>query len=239
MLVLLPTAACLPAAALVVQGATGHAADWLVLGCGAVFTAVLSTVRLHAALRVAADQALRLEQLAHRDELTGLPNRRRCSAAADALLARGSDPAALAVLDLDGFKAVNDTLGHDAGDALLREASAAWRRVLPPTAGLYRWGGEEFVVLLADADVARAEDLLDDVRRAVPRPRTVSAGLVHRRPGEDFHALLGRADDLLYAAKAAGRDRVRSDTGAPDAPASGPASGPAALPGLAAGRALA
>jgi diguanylate cyclase (GGDEF)-like protein len=211
MLVLLPTAACLPAAALVVQGVTGGVPDWQVLGAGAVLTAVLSTVRLHSALRVAADQSLRLERLAHRDELTDLPNRRRCTTAARALLASGTSPVALALLDLDRFKTVNDTLGHDAGDALLRAAAAEWRRVLPPTAGLYRWGGEEFVVLLADDDAERALDLLEDVRRSVPAPHTVSAGLVRHRPGEDLRALVTRADGLLYAAKAAGRDRVHHE----------------------------
>ncbi|MEH3078272.1 MAG: GGDEF domain-containing protein [Quadrisphaera sp.] len=227
-LVLLPTAACLPAAALVVQGVSGHTPDWQVLGPGAVLTAVLSTLRLHTALRVSAEQAVRLERLAHRDELTDLPNRRRCSTAAQALLASGTGAVALALLDLDRFKAVNDTLGHDAGDALLRDATAAWRRVLPPTAGLYRWGGEEFVVLLAGDDAERSEDLLDDVRRAVPGPHTVSAGLARRLPDEEFHALLTRADGLLYEAKTAGRDRVRSDaepTTAVDAAEAGDAAG--------------
>jgi diguanylate cyclase (GGDEF)-like protein len=158
------------------------------------------------------------------DELTGLPNRRRCSASVERLVAADEPAVALALLDLDRFKAVNDSLGHAGGDALLRAAATAWRGALPASAeqGLHRWGGEEFVLLLRGDDASRAAALLRDVRLATPVPHTVSAGLVVRRPGEGAADLLARADALLYRAKEAGRDRVCSDAEEQDDDAGAP-----------------
>nr|WP_255479805.1 GGDEF domain-containing protein [Quadrisphaera sp. RL12-1S] len=227
-LALLPASACLPAAVLVLQGVVGAGVDWQVLGTGALLAAVLSTLRLHGALRVAGDQARELERLAHVDDLTGLPNRRACSAAAERLAGADETPVALALLDLDRFKAVNDSLGHAGGDALLRAAARAWSAVLPAGADLHRWGGEEFVLLLGGAAAERAEVLVQDLRLATPAPHTVSAGLVARRPGEDAASLLARADALLYLAKEGGRDRVCTD--ASPAPAPAPADDDAGAP---------
>ncbi|MBF5080620.1 GGDEF domain-containing protein [Quadrisphaera sp. INWT6] len=212
-LALLPASVCLPAGALVAQGLAGGDVDWQVLGTGALLAAALSTVRLLGALRTAAAQARELERLVLVDDLTGLPNRRACSADLQQALAAGDDRVALALLDLDRFKAVNDSLGHAGGDALLRAAARAWAAALPPAAGLFRWGGEEFVVLLRGTDALEAEGVLHDVRLATPAPHTVSAGLTARRPGEGPEALLARADALLYRAKDAGRDRVCTDAG--------------------------
>jgi len=210
-LALLPASVCLPAGALVAQGLAGADVDWQVLGTGALLAAALSTVRLLGALRTAAAQARELERLVLVDDLTGLPNRRACAADLEEALAAEDGGAALALLDLDRFKAVNDSLGHAGGDALLRAAALAWASALPPTAGLYRWGGEEFVVLLRGTDAPRAEGVLQDVRLATPAPQTVSAGLVARRSGEGARELLARADALLYRAKDTGRDRVCTD----------------------------
>ncbi|PWJ56337.1 diguanylate cyclase (GGDEF) domain-containing protein [Quadrisphaera granulorum] len=210
-LVLLPASACLPSAALVAQGLAGWDVDWRVLGTGAMLTAVLSTVRLHGALRTAAEQAAELERLAHVDELTGLPNRRACTAALEELAVTGTGSVALALLDLDRFKCVNDAQGHAAGDALLRDAAHAWLAALPGTADLYRWGGEEFVVLLRGASPEVARAVLEDVRLATPTPHTVSGGLVGQRPGEDSASALVRADALLYRAKEGGRNRICDD----------------------------
>jgi len=216
-LALLPASACLPAAALVVQGLLGLPVDWQVLGTGALLAAVLSTLRLHSALRVAAEKSAALERLVGVDDLTGLPNRRACSAAVERLCAQEGTPVALALLDLDRFKAVNDSLGHAAGDALLRAVAGAWSSALSASAALHRWGGEEFVVLLSGPDALRAEALVKDVRVATPAPHTVSAGLAVRRPEEGAASLLARADALLYRAKDSGRNRVCAEVDRDDA----------------------
>nr|WP_276611897.1 GGDEF domain-containing protein [Kineococcus vitellinus] len=145
--------------------------------------------------------------MARTDALTGLANRRSWDAELGRALERG-EPLAVALLDLDHFKRLNDSEGHPAGDRVLRAVADAWRAVLPPGASLARYGGEEFALLLPGASAASAPELAERLRAACPAPQTVSVGLVHRRPGEGAGGLLARADAQLYRAKAAGRDRV-------------------------------
>jgi diguanylate cyclase (GGDEF)-like protein/PAS domain S-box-containing protein len=158
-----------------------------------------------------------LRHLADHDPLTGLLNRRGFEAAVTAHVARcrryGAAGALLA-LDLDGFKGVNDTHGHHAGDALLASVAAGLRERVRETDVLARLGGDEFAVLLpaetaAQAEVA-AEALVAVVReRGAPYGVTASLGVVlvdGSAAGGD--ELLVRADRAMYAAKAAGRDRV-------------------------------
>lgn len=156
---------------------------------------------------------------ARRDPLTGMPNRR---AFAEAFAAR--DPAVapwcLAVCDIDRFKRVNDQFGHAVGDRVLD----AIGRTLAESCGgqlVCRYGGEEFVILIGGLDLAAATDYVDGARAAVAAKRfrnretgaslgdiTISGGVIAIQPGEDADAACARADRLLYAAKAAGRDRV-------------------------------
>jgi diguanylate cyclase (GGDEF)-like protein len=153
-----------------------------------------------------ADLLGRLTEIALTDTLTGLPNRR----AWDTRLAqaiRDHEPICVAILDLDFFKAFNDAHGHQAGDRLLKEAAAAWRGQLRTTDMLARYGGEEFVVLLNGHDPDVARRIVERVRDATPRGQSCSAGIACREAGEDAATLLGRADDALYEAKRAGRDR--------------------------------
>jgi diguanylate cyclase (GGDEF)-like protein len=160
-------------------------------------------------------QAMR--QLAHTDELTGLPNRRDVLHRLDQVLARGVR-SALLIVDLDHFKRINDTQGHPAGDAVLRAAAEVLRPVGRAPAALGRLGGEEFVLVLpgADADAARAmgERLRQgieamDVGALVPGgPVTTSVGVTVGLPGDSASDLLRRADRALYLAKARGRNRV-------------------------------
>jgi diguanylate cyclase (GGDEF)-like protein len=140
------------------------------------------------------------------DVLTGLPNRRGTQNRLEAALAshRGGAPLSLAVLDLDRFKQVNDSLGHAAGDELLRRAASAWAALLPPSAVLGRWGGDEFV-LLARLDPASTAALTDRMRSALPPGRSCTAGVTGLAVGDDLDAALSRADHALYAAKRAGR----------------------------------
>jgi diguanylate cyclase (GGDEF)-like protein len=153
----------------------------------------------------------RLEQLATTDPLTGVANRRALDDWLPREVARASRtgaPLGLVLLDLDHFKAYNDTHGHTGGDALLRVVAGSWARALRQTDLLARFGGEEFVAVLPGADGPGAALTADRLRAAMPPGATCSAGVAAWRPGDDGHALLRRADEALYRAKAAGRDRV-------------------------------
>jgi diguanylate cyclase (GGDEF)-like protein len=169
------------------------------------------------ALRRDRDQARRLADI---DPLTGLHNRRAWSArlfALDEALRRGGQPLSLLFLDLDHFKELNDRLGHEAGDAALRAMALAMRAELREQDEVGRYGGEEFVVALPGSDGAHALQAAERIRarlhqRAMHDPAgampTVSIGVATLRPGEDLPTLIKRADGAMYAAKAAGRNRV-------------------------------
>lgn len=178
--------------------------------------AVLATLRQRDKLE--AD----LVAAARRDPLTGLPNRMGFSEAATVALAtaaRDGRPVAGAMLDIDHFKAINDGWGHGAGDAVLRDVAAAMRGVLRLGDVLARVGGEEFALLLPGVDIQGARPLLERLRAAaaaVPHPGaperriSLSAGIAPVE-GLGLPALesgLLAADAALYAAKAAGRNRV-------------------------------
>jgi diguanylate cyclase (GGDEF)-like protein len=153
-----------------------------------------------------ADLLGRLTELALTDVLTGMPNRRAWDKRLDEAV-HDTEPVCVAILDLDDFKSFNDHHGHQAGDQLLREASAAWRAELRPTDTLARYGGDEFVVLLHGLDLPAARRVVNRLQAATPRGLSCSAGVAHREDGETTAALLRRADDALYETKRAGRDR--------------------------------
>jgi diguanylate cyclase len=155
------------------------------------------------------------EWLALHDELTGLPNRRLF---ADRLMIamdraeRTHNRLALIVLDLNGFKKINDTMGHQAGDQVLREVSATLRRGLRASDTLARLGGDEFVIVAADVEPGKSLDhLLETVRRTLERPIVVegkpmvlsaSVGMaVYPEDAHDSIRLLRVADQRMYASK--------------------------------------
>jgi diguanylate cyclase (GGDEF)-like protein len=149
------------------------------------------------------------------DALTGLPNRRAFTAYLDRAVAVD---AAIAVLfvDLDGFKAVNDTLGHGAGDELLVETAQRLRAAAGPDGFAARLGGDEFAVVLADTFPGSADDTAETVvaRMRDPflltaGPATISAsvGITASEPGDDADTLLSRADAAMYVAKRSGGGR--------------------------------
>ena len=164
----------------------------------------------------------RLSQQAATDWLTGVANRRQFMRQAKRELARAQRHGthlSLLCLDLDHFKAINDVHGHHVGDEVLKHVASTMEEHLRPTDLLARVGGEEFHVLLPDADIEQAGEIAERMRSALHdleitlRDRmvrvTVSVGCAQRgQDGKDMDALMRAGDQRLYEAKALGRDRV-------------------------------
>jgi diguanylate cyclase (GGDEF)-like protein len=173
-------------------------------------SAIVSLLSAEAAFAIdTADLVERLTDLASVDSLTGVLNRRGWDEQVERLFADpGNEPVCVALLDLDHFKAFNDTHGHQSGDRLLKEAAAGWRDSLRGGDVLARYGGEEFALLLPDCDPAQAQVIVDRLREATPGGQTCSAGIAHWNGHEHPDVVIRRADEALYAAKASGRDRT-------------------------------
>jgi diguanylate cyclase (GGDEF)-like protein len=143
------------------------------------------------------------------DDLTGVGNRRQANLLLDSLQVGD----ALAILDLDHFKAVNDSLGHQVGDEVLQELGSYLRARVRGADRTARFGGEEFIVVLRQPTRAGAlktiQRLLDEWRTTNPLA-TISAGVSIHGPGQSYDATFANADAALYAAKAAGRDQLKS-----------------------------
>ena len=153
-----------------------------------------------------------LQAQATKDKLTGLPNRRaweeRITVEARRA-ARSGEPLLVAMMDLDGLKAVNDVQGHAAGDRLLRAAAAGWREALRKSDFIARLGGDEFGLLLPNCDELEAEVVIDRMREAMPRGHRFSVGIARWDEEEPFPSVLERADRSLYEDKAGARSRDR------------------------------
>ncbi|MFN4117709.1 diguanylate cyclase [Acidovorax sp.] len=177
--------------------------------------------RLHEQ-RAALARALEVNrELATRDELTGLINRRAMQDLMELERrrnARSGRPLLLAQLDIDLFKRINDQHGHATGDRALQAFAGVVRASVRDTDVLARWGGEEFVLMLCDTQPDDGRELLERIRLAVAAMEiphatgtlrlTVSAGLAQHLPGQPLEHTLERADQALYTAKALGRNRV-------------------------------
>jgi diguanylate cyclase (GGDEF)-like protein len=158
-------------------------------------------------------------ELARIDPLTGLINRRafleRCTLERSRV-ERQAGPLSLALLDLDNFKEVNDRFGHQAGDQALQEFAKALQKTMRSTDALSRTGGEEFAVLMPGTDGKAAREIAERIRTevatiALPKGRlTTSIGVALWDGAETFEAWYRRADQALYRAKDAGRNRVES-----------------------------
>ncbi len=156
-----------------------------------------------------------LTRLATTDPLTGICNRGKIEESLQQEIirtARYGSPMTIILFDIDGFKKINDSLGHSSGDQALKEVAATVAKQIRATDVLGRWGGDEFMVLcpqtMADDAVTIAEKLRQQVEH-LPQGITISCGLAGSRPGESMAALIKRADKALYAAKSAGRNLVR------------------------------
>ncbi|HET7418701.1 MAG TPA: sensor domain-containing diguanylate cyclase [Solirubrobacterales bacterium] len=152
-----------------------------------------------------------VQNLARHDALTGLPNRRVLQEILPREMARArrsESPLSVAIIDIDHFKAYNDTYGHLAGDEVLRACAREWDTALRGEDTLVRFGGEEFLVLLPDTDPEEATEIVERLRERTPLEQTCSAGLARWDFVESIDDLLGRADQALYLAKASGRDQL-------------------------------
>lgn len=161
-----------------------------------------------------------LQAASQTDPLTGLPNRRHMIERLEAELAgarRHGSGFALVMLDIDHFKAINDAWGHAVGDLALVETAALLRANLRASDLCARWGGEEFLILLAAADLDQAAVVAEKLRvAAAEHPAihngqeirlTLSLGITVYQPGRSADDCIQAADDALYDAKRAGRDR--------------------------------
>lgn len=159
-----------------------------------------------------------LTQKAHYDQLTGLVNRRFM----DELLVneiercrRYRSPMTVLLLDIDHFKSINDTFGHDAGDRVLETVASRLKGTVRSVDSVARWGGEEFIVMVAETDLSSALVVGENIRKTVERgeyalnrPVTVSVGVSEFKKDDTVDSLLKRADVALYRAKERGRNQV-------------------------------
>jgi diguanylate cyclase (GGDEF)-like protein len=187
-----------------------------VLTVGADITALKQNEKT---LRKAHEEAL---QASRTDLLTGLPNRRHILELLDGALA-GNEPATsglcVAIIDIDRFKTINDTYGHDAGDVVLQHFANTCRERLRSQDHMGRTGGEEFLLLLPGVRLNEAARIIDRFRADFPPAEcdsspsrlsyTFSAGVAEALPHDDRSSLLYRADRALYAAKSEGRNCTR------------------------------
>jgi diguanylate cyclase (GGDEF)-like protein len=158
----------------------------------------------------------RLTRLAVIDPLTGVFNRRGLELV---LPEQAEGEVSVAMCDLDRFKSINDQFGHAAGDEVLRRVARLLATVIRSGDGVVRWGGEEFLLVLPGVELGRARRVVERARSWVENeaielepehlvPVTISVGVAQRRAGEPRETLIARADEALYAAKNAGRNRV-------------------------------
>jgi diguanylate cyclase (GGDEF)-like protein len=181
-----------------------------------------TTAALVASLAERSGMVDRLADMAHTDDLTGMPNRRALFEHLDQQASRSRRdraPFCVAIFDLDHFKRFNDSFGHPAGDRMLKAFASTISERVRGQDVFARLGGEEFCLVLPDTGVDGSVHLIGELQ-AQARPIlmgpdgntvTFSVGVAECRPNEDISALLARADVALYEAKHSGRDRVVAD----------------------------
>lgn len=171
-------------------------------------------------IRVISVQQAQVHALAVTDPLTGLSNRALLDTTIDQAIAQSArtrTPMTLVTLDLDHFKRINDTLGHAAGDAVLCGVGDLLRKRVRRSDKVFRLGGEEFLVFLYNTDLDNSRNFAEAIRAAVETQPflpdhlvTASLGVATLREKEDARTWMKRADDNLYRAKSAGRNRVEA-----------------------------
>jgi two-component system, cell cycle response regulator len=212
-----------PMAGILAQG-RDHARTLILntfLGLAAVYLLIFGFMRrLDAKHEIILEQNRELGRLSVTDPLTGLFNRSGFLNVLEIRMReaiRYGTPLALAMLDIDHFKIINDRHGHAVGDAVLKLFSEVLRRNVRGADVVCRWGGEEFLVLLPQQDEVGAVASAENLRRALEvtsfapvEALSASFGVAEYLAGDDLQGWIARADQALYAAKAAGRNTVRS-----------------------------
>jgi diguanylate cyclase (GGDEF)-like protein len=177
--------------------------------------AQLTALGVHAGNRIGTLRAFERSQLqASTDSLTGLSNRRVAEEVLASLMSLETE-FAVVMADLDFFKRLNDTLGHDAGDRALKLFADTAREVVRDRDHVVRWGGEEFALLLPGANAARAAEVVERLRAALAQAHllsntpifTASYGIADSTMARDRESIVRLADEALYRSKQAGRDR--------------------------------
>lgn len=162
-----------------------------------------------------------VSELVHEDQLTGALNRRGMDEALDREIKRADrqqSHVSLALLDIDNFKRLNDTLGHQAGDQALVHLTSVIKETLRPSDAVARYGGEEFIIIMPDTGLDEAMETISRLQRELTKKFflhknerlliTFSAGVALRASGEDAEVAIGRADKAMYQAKKSGKNRV-------------------------------
>lgn len=190
----------------------------LAVTAGFLLAVSLSTVAAFRSIRARNRLEKQLRELAETDPLTKCLNRRSMFRFLEAEVdraARYGRPVSVILFDLDRFKAVNDTHGHETGDSVLRTFADRVRQNIRGSDIFARYGGEEFLLIAPETDLENAGILADRIRAVVeahPHEKagtvTASAGVCRFREDEDVNGLLRRADEALYSAKGKGRNRV-------------------------------
>ncbi len=197
-----------------VQASVLHSRDEVLRAREQVSIAELKIRDLENELEAVSDKVLR-------DHLTGTLNRRGMGEAFDREIAvadRQSQSLSVALLDIDNFKNLNDTLGHQVGDDALVHIAQVIKDTMRPTDSVARFGGEEFLILLPDSDLAAGAAVITRLQRELTKRFflhdnrklliTFSAGIAQYQPGDTQSAVIARADEALYKAKRAGKNRV-------------------------------
>jgi diguanylate cyclase len=167
------------------------------------------------------NQALtKVEELANTDVLTGLYNRRKFNELLTAALTRSrryGRPLSVIIFDIDHFKRINDTYGHQIGDTVLQELAKTVAANIRSSDALARWGGEEFVIVACETGLSQAANLAEKIRQVVDTHPftdvghvTISLGVTTYTPHDSVDTLMIRVDKALYHAKSGGRNRVES-----------------------------
>ncbi|MDW6001827.1 sensor domain-containing diguanylate cyclase [Vibrio mangrovi] len=164
----------------------------------------------------------KIQSLANSDPMTHLFNRRKgveIFSLELKRLSRNDNKLTVAMLDLDNFKKINDTFGHECGDSVIKNAANMFKEICRETDYIFRWGGEEFLILFIDTDISGAYSIAEHMRSRIERnsipcidsfPSTISIGLAETSGDETMDQVLSRADKALYSAKDKGRNRVEA-----------------------------